>query len=130
MPLTTPIGYVPITFCESGIVTPVTLVPALLTSVTYTIPASASPRVTFDSTALTFSSFDAGLTLTFAFAKAWAANLPHGTASAQSTSTTPGFARSANEVMCFGFPGSTAIASRLRANVAGEPATWPAAASF
>ncbi len=99
---------------------PVTLAPAPFTSLTYTTTASASPRMSLARVDFTSSSFDAGFGAgSPALVKACRAYFPAGTEVSASTSVIPGFSRSASVAMCFGFPGATAISSRLRANVFG-----------
>src|SRR5437762_2751590 len=75
--------------------TPATRAAADLTSVTYTMPASASPRLTLLSTARTSTSWLTGLAVTPALASASSAYLPAGTVGAASTRTMSGRARSA-----------------------------------
>src|SRR6478735_3227412 len=52
-----------------------------------------------------------------------AAAAPHGTCGAQTTTSTPSFARSANEVMPAGFPGGVTMVRILLAKFTGVPAT-------
>src|SRR5205814_1829512 len=89
--------------------TPATRAAADLTSVTYTMPASASPRLTLLSTARTSTSWLTGLAVTPALASASSAYLPAGTVGAASTRTMSGRARSARPAILFGFPVGTAI---------------------
>src|SRR5215207_949446 len=103
------------TFWSSGMSTPSTLSPPAVTSVTYTIPASASPRETLVTTALTLSSCDTGVTLTPALSRICLAYLPAGTSSAARTTLRSGLARSASVLMSLGLPFSTTMASRLLA---------------
>src|SRR5256885_15298141 len=93
--------------------TPATRAPAAFTSVTYTMPASASPLDTLVTTALTLSSRDTGSTLTPAAFRAWAAYAPHGTCSAHRTTLTPGRPRSAIDESLAGLPAGTAIWRRF-----------------
>src|SRR5258705_1505891 len=118
------------TCCWSGMSTPVTRVPADFTSVTYTMPASASPRVTLLSTARTSTSWLATLTLTPAFRSDSRAYLPAGTVGAARTTMSPGFARSARPVIPLGFPVATAICSRLLTKAAGAPSVSFASTTF
>src|SRR5262245_15839867 len=101
--------------------TPSTLSPPAVTSVTYTIPASASPRDTLLTTALTLSSNDTGLTVTPALPSASAAYLPAGTSGAARTTFRSGLARSSRPPMSLGLPCSTTIWSRLLAKFWGVP---------
>ena len=73
--------------------TPAVLLPFALTSVTYTMPASASPRLTFVTTPPTFCSWLTGLTVTPAFLKMLVARAPHGTSGAQVTTLSAALAR-------------------------------------
>src|SRR3954471_4676084 len=94
---------------DSGKVTPLTLSPAALTSVTYTTPASASPDSTFVSTSVTACSSLTGLIVTPEdFSPFWAAE-PHGTSGAHSTTLAPGLARSCRDLTPAGLSGGTAI---------------------
>ena len=61
------IGYSVVSFTLAGMVTPVALPWLALTSVTYTMPASASPRVILVTTPPTLVSSLTGLTVTPAF---------------------------------------------------------------
>src|SRR5437773_1494996 len=72
-------GYVATTFSLSGMRTPCTLTPAAVTSVTYTMPASASPSSILPTTDLTSVSRLFGVTGTPALARIWEAYLPAGT---------------------------------------------------
>src|SRR5262245_19429136 len=101
--------------------TPSTLSPPAVTSVTYTIPASASPSDTLVTTALTLSSWDTGLTVTSALASASAAYLPAGTSGAARTTFRSGLARSSRPLTCLGLPCSTTIWSWLPAKFRGAP---------
>src|SRR5215207_9081494 len=96
-----------------------TLSPPAVTSVAYTIPASASPRDTLVTTALTLSSCDTGVTLTPAWSRICLAYLPAGTSSAARTTLRSGSARSARPSTPLGLPCSTTIASRLLAKLRG-----------
>ena len=84
-----------------------------LTSVTYTMPASASPRVILVTTPPTLVSSLTGLTVTPAFLKMAVATWPHGTFGAQTTTLIAGFARSLTDLMCLGLPFSTMISPVL-----------------
>src|SRR5215213_4224604 len=102
--------------------TPSTLFPPAVTSVTYTIPASASPRDTLVTTALTLSSCDTGCTLTPAWSRTCLAYLPAGTSAAARTTLRSRLARSARPLTPSGLPFSTTIWSRLLAKLWGVPA--------
>src|ERR1700722_13371203 len=95
--------------------TPVVLLPFALTSVTYTMPASASPRLTLVTTPPTFCSWLTGLTVTSAFLKMDVARAPHGTSGAQATTLTDELARLATELIWLGLPASTMISPLLLA---------------
>src|SRR6266849_3009239 len=94
------------------------------------MPASASPRATLLTTALTSASWLAGTRPTPALCKAWTAYRPHGTAGAHRTTTRPRRRRSASPVIPFGLPAGTTICSRLVANTRGDPITSPVSTSF
>src|SRR6516225_7018902 len=125
-PLTSTIGYSVTSFWSGGIGTPVALPSLALTSVTYTMPASASPRVTLVTTPPTFCSSLTGLTVTPAFLKMAVATAPHGTVGAQTTTLTFGLARSLTVLMCMGLPDSTMISPVLLVKVCGVPMASPA----
>src|SRR5215469_708071 len=118
-PLISAIGYLVIAFWLAGMGTPTVLVPFALTSVTYTMPASASPSETFVTTPPTFCSWLTGLTVTPAFLKIVVASLPHGTCGAQVTTFRDGLARSATDLIWLGLPASTMISPVLRVNIFG-----------
>src|SRR5215472_12831242 len=99
--------------------TPVVLLPFASTSVTYTMPASASPRLTLVTTPPTFSSWLTGLTVTPAFLKISVARAPHGTSGAQVTTLSDALARSATDLMFLGLPASTMISPLLAAKSLG-----------
>src|SRR5512133_3281317 len=86
------------------------------------MPASASPRDTLVTTALTLSSWETGLTVTSAFSSACWAYLPAGTSGAARTTFRSGLARSSRPLTLLGLPFSTTIWSRLLANTFGLPA--------
>src|SRR5439155_24390214 len=102
---TTAIGYTAMTFWLSGTSTPAALSPAALTSVTYTMVASASPDVTLARADFTSSSCDFGLTVTPAEVSACWLYVPAGTLGSTSTTRRSASARSAGPVMCLGLPG-------------------------
>src|SRR5215471_14258716 len=107
--LSSAIGYSVVSFWSAGMVTPVALPSLALTSVTYTMPASASPRVTLVTTPPTLVSSLTGLTVTLAFLKMAVATAPHGTSGAHTATLILGSARSLTDWMCFGLPFSTMI---------------------
>src|SRR6266550_3162017 len=94
------------------------------------MPASASPSATLLRTARTSISWLTGVAATPALLSASTAYLPAGTVGAASTRTTSGRARSASPATFFGFPGATAIWSRLLANSWGAPSDMPAFVTF
>src|SRR5215467_14730821 len=106
-PLTSTIGYSVTSFWSAGMGTPVALVSLALTSVTYTMPASASPKVTLVTTPPTLVSSLTGLTVTPAFLKMAWARAPHGTSGAQTTTLIAGLARSLTDLIFLGLPFST-----------------------
>src|SRR5437764_12100220 len=87
-------GYSVEAFSLAGIVTPLTLLPAAITSVTYTMPASTFPSSTWLSTDFTSGCSVTGLTVIPAFLHTCAATAPHGTCGWQSATFTDFFARS------------------------------------
>src|SRR5215472_4236830 len=120
------IGYSVIAFWSGGIVTPVALLSLALTSVTYTMPASTSPRVTLVTTPPTLVSSLTGLTVTPAFLKIAVATAPHGTSGAQTATLIAGLARSLTDVIFLGLPFSTMISPVLRVKICGVPTASPA----
>src|SRR5215475_2778431 len=102
--LTCTIGYSVVAFWSAGIVTPVALPSFALTSVTYTMPASTSPRVTLVTTPPTLVSWLTGLTVTPAFLNTSWATAPHGTSGAQTTVLIAELARLLTDLMCLGLP--------------------------
>src|SRR5215475_2927686 len=125
-PLTCTIGYSVTSFWSAGMATPVALPSFALTSVTYTMPASTSPRVTFVTTPPTLVSSLTGLTVTPAFLNMAVATAPHGTAGAHTATLILSSARSLTDWMCFGLPFSTMISPVLEAKVFGVPVALPA----
>ncbi|MCY1232958.1 hypothetical protein D9M72_454760 [compost metagenome] len=109
---------------------PFALVPAALTSVTYTRPASASPDVTLPRTSVTDDSSLTGAIVTPAAFSTASAAAPHGTWPAQTTTLTPGLARSAKEAIDAGLDGGTAICRTLVAKFVAAPSRSPASASL
>src|SRR5215469_15537422 len=125
-PLISAIGYWVVAFWPAGMATPVALASFALTSVTYTMPASASPSVTLVTTPPTFCSWLTGLTVTPAFLKMAVATWPHGTFGAQTTTLMAELARSLTDLMFLGLPFSTMISPVLRAKSCGVPDARPA----
>src|SRR6476619_2300430 len=124
--LSSAIGYWVVSFWSAGMVTPVALPSFALTSVTYTMPASASPRVILVTTPPTLVSSLTGLTVTPAFLKMAVATCPHGTAGAQTTTLTAGLARLLTDLMCLGLPFATMISPLLVAKSFGVLDASPA----
>src|SRR5215469_15530053 len=120
------IGYSVVSFWLAGITTPVALPSLALTSVTYTMPASASPSVTLVTTPPTLVSSLTGLTVTSAFLKIAVATAPHGTSGAQTTTLTAGLASWLTDLMWSGLPFSTMISPWLLAKIFGAPTALPA----
>src|SRR5215470_14694801 len=120
------IGYSVIAFWPGGMVTPVALLSLALTSVTYTMPASTSPRMTLVTTPPTLVSSLTGLTVTPAFLNTSWATAPHGTSGAHTATLILGSARSLTEVIFCGLPFSTMISAVLAAKVTGVPVASPA----
>src|SRR5215831_3528722 len=120
------IGYSVVSFWLAGITTPVALPSLALTSVTYTMPASASPSVTLVTTPPTLVSSLTGLTVTPAFLKMAVATAPHGTSGAQTATLIAGLARSLTDVIFLGLPFSTMISAVLLAKIFGVPDALPA----
>src|SRR2546423_14228921 len=108
---------------RAGMSTPGSPARAALASVTYTIPASASPRATLLTTALTSGSWLAGVTVTPAACRAWLAYRPQGTDGAQSRTISPARLRSASPPVCRGLPGGTTIWGRVRGEDGSGPGT-------
>src|SRR5215470_11882202 len=102
------IGYRVEAFTLAGIVTPLTLLPAAITSVTYTTPASTLPVSTWVSTDFTSGWSVTGLTLIPAFLNTCAATTPQGTCGWHSATLTDDFARSLTDVTFPGLFGGTA----------------------
>src|SRR6266576_4328644 len=116
------IGYSVEALSLAGIVTPLTLVPAACTSVTYTTPASTLPSSTWVSTDLTSGCRVTGLTVILAFLKTSAATTPHGTSGWHRATLTDDFARSLTEVTLAGLFGGTAISMMFLAKFCGVDA--------
>src|SRR5256886_17245094 len=100
-------------------VTPRTLVPAALTSVTYTTAASTLPENTLASVDLTSASRVTGLTVTCALPNTAAAVTPHGTSWSHSATLTPDLARSARRFTRPGVVGGGAVSILLLADGVG-----------
>src|SRR5215470_15678073 len=124
--LSSAIGYSVTSFWLAGMATPVALASLALTSVTYTMPASASPSVTLVTTPPTLVSWLTGLTVTPAFLKMAVATWPHGTSGAQTTVLMAELARLLTDVMCLGLPFSTMISPLLVAKFFGVLDASPA----
>src|SRR5262249_5079410 len=92
--VTAAIGYSVEALSVAGTATPLTLLPAAITSVTYTIPASTLPVSTWVSTDFTSGCRVTGLTVIPAFLNTSAATTPHGTCGWHSATLTDFFARS------------------------------------
>src|SRR5262252_7824996 len=107
------IGYRVEAFTLAGIVTPLTLVPAAFTSVTYTIPASTLPVSTWVSTDFTSGCSVTGLTVIPAFLNTSAATAPHGTCGWHSATLTDFFARSFTELTCAGLFAGRATSAKF-----------------
>src|SRR5215472_12369245 len=102
------IGYSVVALSLAGIVTPLTLLPAAITSVTYTMPASTLPVSTWVSTDFTSGCWVTGLTLIPTFLKTSDATTPQGTCGWHSATLTDDFARSLTDVTFAGLAGGTA----------------------
>src|SRR6478735_1243980 len=96
------IGYSVEALSLAGIGTPLTLEPAAITSVTYTMPASTLPVSTWVSTDFTSGCRVTGLTLIPAFLNTSAATTPQGTCGWHKATLTDFLARSVTD---FTFPG-------------------------
>src|SRR6202042_1922208 len=112
------IGYSVEALSLAEIGTPLTLSPAAITSVTYTMPASTLPSSTWVSTDFTSAWRVTGLTLIPAFLKT-----PHGTCGWHSATLTDFFARSFTEVTFAGFFGGVATSMVFLAKVCGLDAS-------
>src|SRR5919112_63693 len=86
------------------------------------MPASTSPRVTFDSTALTSTSWLTGVTLSLALVKTLAAVTPQGTDDWHRATFTPGRAKSDSCMTLPGLVTGTAISITFRAKGVAEEA--------
>jgi hypothetical protein len=115
------IGYVVTALPASGNGIPLTLSPALFTSVAYTSPASASPEATLPRTSATDDSSLTGLSAVPVSRSAMSAAAPHGTWLAQTTTFTPCLARSGKDETDAGLAGGTAISRMLVAKLLACP---------
>src|SRR5262245_11117113 len=121
--VTAAIGYSVEALSLAGIVTPLTLLPAAITSVTYTMPASTLPVSTWVSTDFTSGCRVTGLTVIPAFWKTSAATFPHGTCGWHSATLTECFARSLTDVTFAGLFGGTATSMVFLAKFCGLDAS-------
>src|SRR5215467_3653495 len=117
------IGYSVEALSLSGIGTPLTLVPAAFTSVTYTMPASTLPVSTWVSTDFTSGCSVTGLTVIPAFLNTSAATTPHGTCGWHSATLTELFARSVTEDTFPGLFGGVATSMMFLAKFCGLDAS-------
>src|ERR1700734_440650 len=117
------IGYSVEALSLAEIGTPLTLSPAAITSVTYTMPASTLPSSTWVSTDFTSAWRVTGLTLIPAFLNTSAATTPHGTCGWHSATLADFFARSCTEVTFPGFFGGVATSMVFLAKVCGLDAS-------
>src|SRR5207248_8181161 len=107
----------------AGIVTPLTLLPAASTSVTYTMPASTLFVSTWVSTDFTSGCSVTGFTVMPAFLNTPAATSPHGTCGWHSATLTDFFARSFTDVTFAGLSGGTATSMMFLAKFCGLDAS-------
>src|SRR5690348_12635651 len=117
------IGYSVEAFSLAGIVTPLTLLPAAITSVTYTMPASTLLVSTWVSTDFTSGCCVTGFTVMPAFLNTSAATTPHGTCGWHSATLTDFFARSFTDVTFAGLLGGTATSMVFLAKFCGLDAS-------
>src|SRR5215470_564556 len=117
------IGYSVEALSLAGIGTPLTLLPAAITSVTYTIPASTLPVSTWVSTDFTSGCRVTGLTVIPAFLNTSAATTPHGTCGWHSATLTDFFARSLTDDTFAGLFGGTATSMVFLAKFCGLDAS-------
>src|SRR5215469_18199058 len=104
-------------------VTPLTLVPAAITSVTYTMPASTLPVSTWVSTDFTSGWSVTGLTVIPAFLNTSAATTPQGTCGWHSATLTELLARSLTDVTFPGLLGGVATSMVFLAKSCGLDAS-------
>src|SRR5215471_2966204 len=117
------IGYSVEALSLAGIVTPLTLVQAAFTSVTYTLPASTLPVSTWVSTDFTSGCSVTGLTVIPAFVNTSAATPPHGTCGWHSATLTDFFARSFTDATFAGLLGGVATSMTFLAKFCGLDAS-------
>src|SRR6185437_2002705 len=103
--------------------TPLTLLPAAITSVTYTMPASTVPVSTWVSTDFTSGCNVTGFTVIPAFLNTSAATAPHGTSGWHSATLTDFFARSFTDVTFAGLFAGTATSAKFLAKSCGLDAS-------
>src|SRR5215472_15671167 len=113
------IGYSVVALSLAGIVTPLTLLPAAITSVTYTMPASTLPVSTCVSTDFTSGCRVTGLTVIPTLLNTSAATTPHGTWGWHSATLTDFFARSLTDVTFAGLFGGVATSMMFLAKSCG-----------
>src|SRR6266705_5621113 len=117
------IGYSVEASSPAGIVTPLTLLPAAITSVTYTMPASTLSVSTWVSTDFTSGCRVTGVTVIPAFLNTSAATTPHGTCGWHNATFTDDFARLLTDLTCPGLAGGTAISMMFFAKFCGWDAS-------
>src|SRR5262249_13773171 len=117
------IGYIVEAFTLAGIVTPLTLEPAAITSVAYTTPASPLPSSTWVSTAFTSGCKVTRVTVPPAFLNCCAASTRHGTCGWHNAVLTDDFARSSTDVTFAGLLGGTATSAVFLAKSCGLDAS-------
>src|SRR5690349_2165283 len=117
------IGYSVVALSLAGIVTPLTLLPAAFTSVTYTMPASTLPVSTWVSTDFTSGCWVTGLTLIPRFLNTSEATTPHGTWGWHNATLTDFLARSWTVVTFPGLFGGTATSALFFAKFCGLEAS-------
>src|SRR5262245_15108624 len=121
--VTAAIGYSVEALSVAGTATPLTLLPAAITSVTYTMPASTLPVSTWVSTDFTSGCRVTGLTVIPAFVNTCAATFPQGTWGWHTATLTDFFARSVTDVTFAGFSGGTATSIVFLAKFCGLDAS-------
>src|SRR5215813_7776022 len=121
--VTAAIGYSVEALSFAAIVTPLTLVPAANTSVTYTMPASTLLVSTWVSTDFTSGCCVTGFTVMPAFLNTSAATTPHGTCGWHSATLTDFFARSFTDVTFAGLLGGVATSMTFLAKFCGLDAS-------
>src|ERR1700735_3284624 len=117
------IGYSVEALSLAEITTPLTLVPAAFTSVTYTMPASTLPSSTWVSTDFTSGWSVTGLTGNPGFFDTLPATTPHGTFGWHNAVLTDDFARSLTDVTFAGLLGGTATSAVFLAKSCGLDAS-------